>query len=160
MSNRKYKEDENILTSIKSWTVGKSKEKATPFVRVTFNDWIDWTGWLTPKTTERTMGTLAMLGFKGEHLGMLNSADALDVTKEFSAVIGEAREYNGNWYHSAKWINAVGGFTGKLDAQTMDEFSRMDTRAYISGTVKEKAPDTKAHDIGTDAAFTTDQIPF
>ncbi|MBE9542529.1 MAG: hypothetical protein IMF01_09440 [Proteobacteria bacterium] len=157
MSNRKYKVDESVLTSVRSWTVGRSKNKNTPYVKVTFDNYIDWTGWLTDKTMERTMQTLAMMGFKGSNLGMLKDDNALNKELELAAVIEEAREYKGKWYHSAKWINKVGGFAGDMD----DDLANMDTRAYINNPIDVNSePSNDYSDIHTDASFTADDIPF
>lgn len=162
MANKKFKTDEKVVTQVRSWEVGKSGTKGTPYVRVKFDHYIDWTGWLTTKTMERTLNTLAILGFNGANLGMLKHDDALDKTKEFSAVIDEARDYQGKWYHSAKFINSVfeGGFSGDMD----DDIADIDCRAYIADAVEDNQPASSGY--GSDAysapdgGFTCEEIPF
>lgn len=155
---KKLKKGDNILTTVRSWTVGKSKNRGTKYVRVSLDGYIDWTGWLTDKTTAKTMEQLAIMGFKGSNLGMLKNEDALDKNKEIVAVIGDSRDYKGKTYYSADWINRAGGFTG--DNADLDEFADIDTRAYIDGAVDDEPAVNEDYSIGTDPSFTASDIPF
>ena len=150
------------MTTIRDWTVGKSKNKQTPYVRVTFESYITWTGYLTPKTNENTMKALAVMGFKGANLGMLKHENALDTSIEYVAVIGEAREQKEYVYQDAKWINSneIGGFKTP-DADVMDDFDSFDTRAYIADAKEDNIPAANERFAPeADAAFTAENIPF
>jgi len=120
--NKRYQEGDRILTSIRSWDYGLSKVKKTPFVKVQFEGFITWTGYYTPKTKEDTRKTLTLLGFKGKKLGDLKNKDALDMSTEFAAVISDSSMYKEHWYHNARWINSVGGFTGSSSSSAADDY--------------------------------------
>lgn len=164
MANTKYKPDQRVLTSVRSWTIGKSPKKGTRFVKVFLENYIEWVGYDTPNTIAKANEALEIMGFKGANWGMLASDDALDKTREIAAVIDEVREYKGKFYHKAKWINKVstGGFTGDVDQDLLDEFSDVDTRAYIADAQDPEPALDESYQVSTDTnfTFTEDDIPF
>jgi hypothetical protein len=158
---KKFKVDEQVFVKVISWTIGKSSQKGTKFVRIKFTKGISWTGYFTDATTERVMKTLEDLGFKGRNLAMLAEENALDTENEFIAVIQESREYEGKTYYDAKWINKAysKGFNAeKVDQSIMREFEEMDTRAYIEGATDISKP--AAADDMYSSSFSESDIPF
>jgi hypothetical protein len=158
---KKFKPDEQVLCKVRSWTIGKSKEKGTKYIRVSFSQGITWTGWLTDKTTEKTMKTLEDLGFKGRNLAMLTEENALDMENEFLVTIESSREYEGNTYYDARWVNKAweGGFKrSKVDDDLLKEFESVDTRPYIEGATDITKP--AATDDVYSPEFASDMIPF
>ena len=159
MSNKKYKPDERVMTTLRSWEVGKTKNNNI-VIKLKFENYIEWNGFNTPKAKQKLMETLALLGFKGSNLGMLQNENALDTTKEVAAVIDTVREYKGKFYHSAKWINNIsGGFVKPKDSSIMDELSEVDCRGYIDDTVDDM-PAHQEYDRGPKGGFTAEDIPF
>lgn len=162
MARAKYKKGDGVLTTVRGWTVGKTPNTNTKYVRVKFNNYIDWTGWLTPKTIAKTMEALETMGFKYPSLNMLAQDDALDTETEIIAVIDEIREHDGKHYYSAAWINknAAFGFDDKAK-DMLDEFD-FDTRAYISDTkeLEEPIPAQQEYTQNNNTDFTADDIPF
>lgn len=161
---KKYKIGDRVLSTVTRWTVGKSAVKGTKFIRVTLTNGITWTGYITPNTTAKTMETLETMGFVGSNLSMIGADNALDTETEVVAVIGEVREYNGNTYYNADWINknSARGF----DSESKDLLSDfdMDTRAYIADSVDLSSPASSESTQQTHQEpphnFTTDDIPF
>lgn len=148
----KLKTGDSIIGQIKRWTLGKSKNKGTPFIRVTFTGGHAWTGYLTPNTHENVLKQLEIMGFKGANLKMLKNDDALDSKRDLSLTLGESREYQGNTYWDIDWVNKLGGCQID-DPSVLDDFD-MDTRAYIEDAKDIDPPAT------TDTTFTADDIPF
>ena len=103
----------------------KSPEKGTPAAKVVIElkagpnvgERIEWLGWLTDKTTERTAESLALMGYDGSNeLSVMN--------KEFIAVI-EHEEYTNKAGEKkmrprVAWINDPSG-GGRLDPMTATE---------------------------------------
>lgn len=156
---RKFTVGELVETQVRGWTVGKSKERQTPYVRITFNKYIDWTGWLTPKAMGVTMKTLKLLGYKDPTMAGIVKDDALDKDLFVFAEIEESREYNGNTYYKAKWINSpdsAAGFRDKdVTKDLLDEMKGIDTRAYISPTT-----DNSSSSNSESASYADSDIPF
>lgn len=163
MARAKHKPDDRVLTTVRGWEVGKTPNTGTKYVRVKFNGYIDWTGWLTPKTTAKTMEALQTMGFKYSSLKMLAKDDALDTDTEIVAVIDEVREHEGKHYYSAKWINKNAAFGFNSDSKKLldDEFD-IDTRAYLDEVVEadEPIPAQQAYTEQNNTNFTADDIPF
>ena len=166
VAKKKHKIGDKILTSVLRWTVGKTSGKGTKYVKVTLSGGIDWTGWLTPKAMDNTMKHLATMGFKGSKISDLQYDKALNTDLDLSAEIGSTREYKGNTYYEAKWVNSIRdlGFDDKAKG-ILDEFD-IDTRAYIDDA-QDMAPPASSEglldqdfDLETDATFTADDIPF
>lgn len=156
-----YKIGMAVLARPIKWSIGKTKEKETKYVRVQLEHGISWTGWLTPKTEERTMKALATMGFKGASLQDLQYPDALDINTEIAAKIDSTREYNGKTYYDASFINPIGGFDAR-SKDLLDEFD-IDTRAYIKDakkTEKKESALDQDYNPGVDSSFTADDIPF
>lgn len=166
MSIKKHKVGDVVSASIRTWTIGKSKLKQTPYVRVSFNGYITWTGYLTAKTTESTMKSLETMGFSGANLSQLRNDNALNTSKSFNCVIDEVREHEGRIYYNASWVNdpskQSSGFSDKdVDEDVMKEFENFDTRAYIDNAKDIDPPAaSESYSLAEDQNFTADDIPF
>ena len=77
----KLKKGDAIVSQVKKWTLGKSKNKGTAFVRVTFFGGHTWTGYFTPNTHENVMKQLEIMGFNGANIKMLANDNALNTKK-------------------------------------------------------------------------------
>lgn len=157
---RKHKVKDRVLTTVRKWTVGKSPNKGTKYVRVQLEGFITWTGYLTPKTTAKTMEALEIMGFRGSNLSQLGVENALDTETEIVAVIGEVREYQGKTYYNADWINKNTAFGFDEEAKDLlDEFN-VDTRAYIADAEDMSRPAHQEYTSSSEATFDTSDIPF
>lgn len=160
---KKHKVGDRVLTTVRKWEVGKSKNKGTKFVRVQLEGFISWTGYITPKTTAKTMEALETMGFRGTSLSQLGAQGALDTETEIVAVIGEIREWEGKTYYNADWINQNAAFGFNEESKDLlDEFD-IDTRAYISDTKDISPPASTEYAQQAPAEthnFTADDIPF
>lgn len=156
MSQANYTVGMSVLSTIRSWTLGKSKGKGTPYVKVVFNNYIDWTGWITRDAMENTIKQLKIMGFTGQKWSDLKAPNALNTEVEFACTIDEVRQYNGKNYYSASWINnpSATGFTGDFDDREMAEFDAMDIRAYMPQSSNQQSS------TGNTPGFTADDIPF
>ena len=165
-SNTKYKVDQRVVTQVRGWSIGRSKNKNTPYVQIDFENYIRWTGYHHPNSVEKLMEVLEICGFKGADLSMLRHDDALDKTIDVAAVIESVREYKGKFYHDAKWINNIsnGGFDTDVDQATIDDFADLDTRAYITDAKEDSKPADQHgmsdNEYNGDNSFTADDIPF
>ena len=129
--NVKYKIGQEVLTQVTKWTLGKSAVKQTRFIRVSFKGGIAKTLYLTPGTQENVMKDLATMGFKGSNIQMLKEENALDMDKDLRVTIDDTREYEGNTYYDASWINPVGGSGFDESCMDMIDDFDIDTRAFI-----------------------------
>jgi hypothetical protein len=146
-----------------SWTAGFSKEKQTPFIRVTLEGGITWTGWCkSEKSKEITIKALEVMGFKGTDLSQIKRDDALDTERDVVAIIGEIRMYKEQTYYDAKFINRAKkkGFQSDGNDAVFESLKDVDTKAYIE--------DAKDMGTGSEGVMPTDynpefadeQIPF
>lgn len=96
---------------------GNSGQKGTPGIAITFKikdstDVITWVGWLSEKSVERTMDTLAMLGFR-EDLDVKNNEFGPEhlADKEVSIVVAMEPGYKDatKSFPKVQWINELGG---------------------------------------------------
>lgn len=164
MGEKKLKKDDKTKSKIASWELGKTKGKGTRFVRVKFFGKIEWTGWLTAKTEENTMGTLADMGFKGSNLSMLAQDGALDTEPQYEITIDSSRQYEGKTYYSARWVNKIyeAKFKPNKDID-LSEFDQ-DVSGYIPDAQDINPPATSEsqpdYNVSTDANFASDDIPF
>lgn len=164
--SRKYKVDDRVTTQVNSWTAGVSKEKKTPFIRVSLEGGITWTGWCaSDKSKEITIKALQVMGFKGTDLSQIKMADALDTERDIVAVIGEVRKWKDQTYYDAKFINRTSKKGFQTDSKEGDVFETLrdiDTKAHIEDAedMSEKKDEEIGHHPVFDQAFTTDQIPF
>ena len=96
---------------------GNSSQKGTPGVAITFQvkdstDRVTWIGWMSEKTIERTMDTVAMLGFredldvKDNKFGPEHLAD-----KEVEIVVEmePSQKDPMKSYPKVAWVNELGG---------------------------------------------------
>lgn len=98
------------------WGMEKSPEKGTLAVALVFrlataagSSDMTWRGYLTEKTTDRTLDTLDMLGFKGSSFddlieGSMGKSRPLNTSKVVECVVTH-QEYNGKTYARIDWIN-------------------------------------------------------
>ncbi len=162
----KFKVGDRIITKVRNWAVGKSKEKGTRFVRVNLDNYITWTGWVTKAALEHTLKALETMGFKGADLSMIQYPNALNCEVEVVAVIEELREYKGKTYYEASFINKVdeAGFKeSKESDETIEFFKQIDTRAYITDAKDISGPAANDFNPGNQSAsedFANQQIPF
>jgi hypothetical protein len=157
-----YKKGDKIKCKISTWELGRTPNTGTKYVRIRCTNRVEWTGWLTDKTEENTMGTLADLGFLGSDIRMLVNDDALDREIDVIATVDSFRIYEGKRYYSARWLNKKfeGGFNKKsLDGIDLDDFA-MDTTGYIDGAKDINQPAVSDYQISEDATFAADDIPF
>lgn len=135
-----------IARAIKPATLEKSPEKGTPCVRVTFQladggGVIDWKGWLTEKTRDRTVESLEYMGFDG--------TDLTTVTKNDVQLVIEHETYKNDKGEEkvaprVQWVNRLGGSAmSALDAAE-EQRIRQDLRGLLLGrqanTPKASAP--------------------
>ena len=125
---------------------GTGKEQ----LAITFEDEegnrITWYGYFTEKTIDRTMETLAILGWDAEkydhRIASLHDTDIL-VGAEAEIVV-EAEEYEGRTRHKVRWVNAVGagGAQDPLSAGEAADFSERMRAAFITakGPQPNRAP--------------------
>ena len=164
MNSRKLKVGEQIETTLRSWSFGKTKGKETKYVKLSFNGYVDKNLWLwsSPKAKKQGMEVLELLGFKGADISMLANEGALDTKKTVLVTIDEIRNHNGKQYYTASWVNdpdkAFGGFREDktMTKDDLDEFS-LDTSAYIEDA---QDIDPPASSDQTETQFTADDIPF
>ena len=116
----------------------KSPEKGTPGVKVTIElkagenngERVEWIGWLTEKTTQRTQESLALMGYDGD-------SEASVMKKEFIAVIEHETYNNAAGEEKTRprvaWINDPSG-GGRLDPMTSSEVSGAKERLKAAAT--------------------------
>jgi hypothetical protein len=101
-------------------TTGES-EKGSRFVAVGMEivddenfagETITWLGYLTEKTTARTVESLQHMGYQGDDLGQFEDAGA-DACAELLPIVVdlvcEPEEYEGKWTLKVQWVNRSGG---------------------------------------------------
>jgi hypothetical protein len=104
-------------------TLSESENKKTPQVVVSFEittaehagTTINWFGFLTDKTTERTIESLRYAGWKGSDL-----SDLSDLSKSDTPVVElviEHEEYEGKTRPKVQWVNRVGRAGKALPAE-------------------------------------------
>ncbi len=73
----------------------------TAGVNLTFTDNVVWTGWLSPKTKDKTISILIKLGFQGDNLNEISNISNFKNTPD--VILSGYGERNG--YKTADWIN-------------------------------------------------------
>lgn len=99
----------------RSAVLSESSKNKTPQVVVTFEittaehagTKIDWFGFLTDKTTERTIESLRYAGWKGADLSDLSDLERDDTP--VVALVVEHEEYEGKTRAKVQWVNREGG---------------------------------------------------
>lgn len=140
-------------------TLSESEKKKTPQVVVTFEittaehagTTIDWFGFLTDKTTDRTIESLRYAGWKGSDLADLSDLSSKD-TPLVELVI-EHEEYEGNTRARVQWVNRVGRAGKALPAEQAKALS-----ARMRGAIA--AVDQKLKGQGFAATGTGGKPPF
>lgn len=74
---------------------------------------VRWRGWLTEKTIEKTLETLALCGLKGDLLavadGPVSGALDKDIQVQIDVVKSKDKEGKDTKYTEVRWVNRVGG---------------------------------------------------
>lgn len=102
------------LVKVVSHVLGRSKT-GTPHVAVLFEDVngdrITWYGYLSDSALERTLASLAILGWDAKaHNGLVDTLNGTDLlVGEEAEIVVEAEEYEGKVNHKVRWVNEVGG---------------------------------------------------
>lgn len=97
-------------------------DKQTPAVSVIFEiidgdsagDRIKWDGWLTEKTTDRTMESLRYCGWSTD---MLDDLRGISDNEVQLVIEPEVNERDGKTYPRVKWVNRLGGGASINDLQ-------------------------------------------
>jgi len=109
------------LAKPKAAAIGSVGAEGKPVVKVLFeteDGEVSWTGWLTPKTVERTMGALILLGFKGTEddfaslsLEMLDTESQVEIVVQVQVYQNKVprTDKNGVPYMEVEFINRPGG---------------------------------------------------
>lgn len=88
---------------------GTGSKQVLLHFKILEGDWLGyqlpWFGYFTKDTTERTIKSLRLVGFRGDDLAEL-PAQRLDQTV---SVTVEHQEYNNKTYARIAWVNAPGG---------------------------------------------------
>lgn len=134
--SRDLKVGEQLEVRLKSWKLGRSKEKNTPFIRLIFENYISKDLWVTQKNMPNLMPVLELLGYNQPTLKGIADENALEKEKIVLVTIDSIREYEGKKYYEASWINdpdkIMQGYNSKgTTPDLLDELDRFDTRAYI-----------------------------
>lgn len=133
-------------------SVGKSKDKGTPFIAIKFeikdgekNHYLTWNGYITDKTKKRTIEAIVTCGFRGTDLTQIAAGHGLDFAKQVQVVVEEELyEKDGKMYPKIKWINDLKSFK-KLETKPED----MDMLAGLNlgADLLEAQKDLKADDL-------------
>ena len=135
----------------------ESGVKKTPQVSVEFEicsaeaagERITWYGFLTDKTTERTLESLRYAGWRGSDISDLSDLSREDVP--LVELVLEVEEYEGKSRVRVQWVNRVGGRMGAalpaekaklISAKLKGVLAAVDKRLKGEGisTSSEKAP--------------------
>ena len=81
---------------------------------------IQWIGYFTEKTYERTVKTLRTFGWLGDDLADLSSIDGSTIVE----LVIEEEEYSGKFYSKVQWVNAIGGGSARMDGDELKAFAR------------------------------------
>jgi len=138
-------------------TLSESENKKTPQVVVSFEittaehagTTINWFGFLTDKTTERTIESLRYAGWKGSDL-----SDLSDLSKSDTPIVElviEHEEYEGKTRPKVQWVNRVGRAGKALPAEQAKALA-----AKMRGAIA--AVDQKLKGQGFNASGT--KVPF
>ena len=114
--------------------LGNSRTKGTPVVGVQFvvmdgvsaGQKINWNGYLTEKTAERTIESLQHCGWEGDDLSELAKGlhginkNEVEIVVEMEAYQGTDADKQGNMYPKVQWVNQPGGRGPKFGGDAMD----------------------------------------
>lgn len=78
---------------------------------------VDWTGFFTEKTFDRTIQSLRYCGWRGDDISDLTGIDANEVE-----IVVQHNEYNGKVYPRVAWVNQIGG-KARMTADEAREFA-------------------------------------
>lgn len=115
-------------------TLGESKT-GKEFVAVDFElddgaaTQIQWRGFFTEKTADRTFESLRACGWKGDDLGDITFPDGNAVH-----LVIEDEEYEGKTHSRVQWVNAIRGpsVKGEMDANARKAFAAKMRGAIIA----------------------------
>lgn len=128
------------VAKAESYDFGVS-DKNTEFVTVTFRieegenigERINWNGYFTEKTTQRTLESLRYCGWSGD-----NVADLSGIEKNLVQIVVKNEEYQGKTYTKIEWVNRLGGMSIK---NRMDETARKAFAAKMKGAAMSVSKD-------------------
>jgi hypothetical protein len=78
---------------------------------------VDWTGFFTERTFDRTIQSLRYCGWRGDDIADLTGVDTHEVE-----IVVEHNEYNGKVYPRVAWVNQIGG-RARMPAEEAREFA-------------------------------------
>lgn len=78
---------------------------------------VDWTGFFTDKTFDRTIQSLRYCGWQGDDIADLTGIDTNEVE-----IVVQHNEYNGKVYPRVAWVNQIGG-KARMPADEAREFA-------------------------------------
>src|SRR4051812_5203366 len=153
----------------------ESANKKTPQIVVNFEittaeyagNRIDWFGFLTDKTTERTIESLRYAGWRGSDLSDLSDLSR-DDTPVVEVVI-EHEEYEGKSRPKVQWVNRMGGRGGaglpaaeakKLAAKMRKAVAAVDQKLKSQGFSLAPSRAPRAPEPDLKATGSDDDIPF
>jgi hypothetical protein len=116
-----------------SWDLGKSGDKECVAVLFDYVDQngeagsIQWWGYFTDKTWERTLESLRYMGWQGDDLGSLDSLDANEVE-----LVLDEEEYQGKKSTKVQWVNRLQALYIK---DPMDQGERASFAARMRGRI-------------------------
>jgi hypothetical protein len=148
-----------------SW--GESSNKHTPGVTVVFSltdglykgKMFEWTGWMSPATSERTAESLAICGYDGEddRTIALNEVELIIENESFTTSKGETRVRN-----RVQWVNDPGrsrsAFMNPVDEVKKTQFKdsmRGLILAQREARAKKGTPQNESFNYGANAATET-----
>ena len=137
------------------WGLGTTASKSTPYTWVKLavgNEEIDWQGWLSDRSVERTFEALRKLGWTGDDVAVI---DALPTEVE---IVIEHEEYQGRQFPRVRWINRIG-------ERTRPAMTMQDARALADSLrARARAVPVEAQPAPVPAAqpppISDDDIPF
>lgn len=96
---------------------------------------VDWTGFFTEKTFDRTIKSLRYCGWQGDDIADLTGIDRHEVE-----IVVEHNEYNEKLYPRVSWVNQIGG-KGRMPADEVRAFAESIKGRIARLTVAEPEPD-------------------
>jgi hypothetical protein len=142
------------------WRIANSTKKGTPFaeVKFEFNEEdgsrrvLNWQGYLTDKTKERTLKTLIVMGFKDDDFGrFMKGAEGGALSKESVEIVVDHEEVGEKTYARIRFVNPPGG--AKFAALASDPAAAIDIKGDMAalkaefGITGESAPTETFDDL-------------
>ena len=123
------KESGRYTATAKTVDLGQSAEKGTPYVSILFENeqGEDLTAflYLSDAALERTVRTLREVFGFNDDFGTVKE----QVTGKQASIVVEAEEFEGKTRMKVKWVNAVGGVSGKPLENAVSLLAQLSARA-------------------------------